>query len=1084
MDLEEEVNNQRIENIIKLVESGKIVLFLGAGASKCSGVPIGWDLVELLRDKFNFEYDTIDGNIQFPTFNTACKEIILQEKGSKLDIYEYLKKIFLSCDPTEYHKILTYYKWPVIYTTNYDNILENAFRKNKESNFTPRVIRHKRDNIKNDLETVNIIKLNGCAERDLSEEGHMLLLPDEIEESYLDHPQLFKTLQSYISTCTIVYIGYSFDDLIANVVVRNLKRLMKEENIPRSYAIFRDLSKLKTGFVNSLIKDNIYPVQSSFEDFCKSLESGARNFVIKKRNKDDIIQTLRLGSRTVKLSYEQKRFLEFKGLVLHEEILTENKDQIEEFFKGNVESWNHYTEERDFIRFFYRTTSIPIYLTDHQIQIKSGKGGLLYKLISNINVLDPNENKIFLIKGIPGIGKTVLAHRIALDFYKKGYPVFYISYPSRDTIYKLFQNLQNLFSNVIKESKTLLIIDNAGTIINNLTSLILASRQQSIPIMVIAIERENVWQSIKKDIKQRILEQTIEEVSSLNFEFETEKEKEKFLDHLIKLNVLEKGEEIDFENIEEESFFGILYSYIEGAKEGLKERIYTYVRDLEPKSQLAIKVISFFHQFNLEINMEYLLRFTQMTHIDLDDFLTREGGLILDGETKDESVVYSLKHRIISETVFEKGFDTENEKIKFIIDLLEASNKQTVYENDLVVNVAVNNLTPKRNFLNLKLPHILNIFKAINKYNPNSVTLHHLGLVNLRMKHFRDADEVFQNSDKLIDTDYYESRKENRENLYTSWGLLYIRMAENETESEKNRDLYFNMAEQKLSKAKLINPSVEHTFNVFALLWKRKAEKETFIDNKLFYLGLAIKLLDIGIHSISWLDSEDLENEKTEILYLLNDFSLKQIEGASYRLAQKRKSSNGFYYLIHKKIEIMNQKKAKNINLLKKLEKEILSLIEKSYSVSKNHECIVLHIFILRKYLPFEYEKSGYDLLVQWYNKTREDNLNNEYLLDLAFFHFKKEEFDDYWKIHEILRNRTLKHKDSRKIIKTTQGRFNGEVFIKNNLLKARITQKGFFTDVNFNSFKQMKTFKSGDSLDFQIGFCYKELRVVDVKLK
>lgn len=145
---------------------GKVILFLGAGASygakNASGQtpPLGKKLGERISDRF------LGGNYKdFPL--NQIGELAISE-SDLTTVQEYLREIFEGFEPTEAHRMMTTFRWECIATTNYDLIIEKAYRQNKEAVQIAVPFIENGDRVEDkmrDQRSMMLLKLHGCVTR-------------------------------------------------------------------------------------------------------------------------------------------------------------------------------------------------------------------------------------------------------------------------------------------------------------------------------------------------------------------------------------------------------------------------------------------------------------------------------------------------------------------------------------------------------------------------------------------------------------------------------------------------------------------------------------------------------------------------------------------------------------------------------------------------------------------------------------------------------------------------------------------------------------------------------------------------------
>src|SRR5689334_15120599 len=115
------------EFLITQVREGKIVLFLGSGASmdatdtKGKKPPSATSLADMLAHRF------LGGKYKgYPLNQIAEYAISESDLGT---VQAFIRDIFAPFEPSKAHELMTTFRWYGLATTNYDQIIEKAYSK-------------------------------------------------------------------------------------------------------------------------------------------------------------------------------------------------------------------------------------------------------------------------------------------------------------------------------------------------------------------------------------------------------------------------------------------------------------------------------------------------------------------------------------------------------------------------------------------------------------------------------------------------------------------------------------------------------------------------------------------------------------------------------------------------------------------------------------------------------------------------------------------------------------------------------------------------------------------------------------------
>ena len=122
----QEMTDSETENslreIISQIDQGKVVLFLGAGASHVAGGPSGQKLTQMIKSNF----PKIDQGQN--DFIEVCQDVVDTPPYDKNKLDEFVREKLLSLQPSSSHRAMTKYDWAAIFTTNFDDLVEVAYR--------------------------------------------------------------------------------------------------------------------------------------------------------------------------------------------------------------------------------------------------------------------------------------------------------------------------------------------------------------------------------------------------------------------------------------------------------------------------------------------------------------------------------------------------------------------------------------------------------------------------------------------------------------------------------------------------------------------------------------------------------------------------------------------------------------------------------------------------------------------------------------------------------------------------------------------------------------------------------------------
>lgn len=227
---------QMVRHFTKELESGDAALFIGAGLSKASGF-VDWK--ELMRDVAN----ELGLDVERESDLIAVAQYHVNKLGGRSGINQLLIDEFTKdATLTENHRLIATLPVRTIWTTNYDDLLERAYR---ESQRRPDV-KTTSTNLAQTMpqRDVVIYKMHG----DSAQPQDAVLTKDDYE-TYQDKREVFSTaLKGDLVERTFLFLGFSFTDPNIDYILSRIRGLLGQ-NQRRHYCVMKwpDPPKHNTG---------------------------------------------------------------------------------------------------------------------------------------------------------------------------------------------------------------------------------------------------------------------------------------------------------------------------------------------------------------------------------------------------------------------------------------------------------------------------------------------------------------------------------------------------------------------------------------------------------------------------------------------------------------------------------------------------------------------------------------------------------------------------------------------------------------------------------------------------------------------
>ena len=944
-------------NIREKVQQGNVVLFLGAGASHAAGGPTGKKLTEMIKEQFPESNQSLDNLID------VCQDVIDTPPYNRNELEEFIRKKLSPLQPTDGHKNITKFDWAAIFTTNFDDIIELAYRLSPQALKRHLAVYSDKFQVNPaDRSKVYIFKLMGSITALEGESGQMVLSRADYNRALKRREKYFELLFDFVKTGTMIFIGYSFGDRLVLDIMDELLEMYGKDRLPWSYALLDkfDLDD-KTAYMFSSRK--IIPVKCGFENFFTYLDEKIK---VPIRVSKQVYFKLR--GFNLAISEGEARNLGEYFEILNEEKINQDPGKKDEFFMGINKSWGGFKEGWDFKRDVYLFPEFKRTIEENII-----KGCIKDRVFQELRKYDSKDNKVILIKGMAGVGKTLMLRRLAYDIYTSGEaPVIFV-YPARTTFdYKslsgFIENLNNQLDQKVSERtpplKPLIIFDDAASMIRHVNRIkdYLASRGK--PALVVAAERTGEWSLRWQEFPFKLLEDNIYEID----ENLTEKEKGEIIDHLYKLGYIETKGIFWNDIIEksfERSFFATIYTLVHPSRKPLNEIIKDQYKNLTDLTQKAFRNICIFHQFNLPMNLELLVRALRRSYNDFySEVIEKDAAkVIFKEEMEEESIVYRTHHRIIAEKTTKLFFsDPETQKNIFLEILGEAvlSNRK---EREICEKLLVEHIGPCARNKILSYDQQREIFRIICEKNPIRSLMHHWGILETDDHNYKEAEQLLQKALDLPREDIESYRGESDQTIMTSLGNLYSHwgiesLKEGETKKAK---ACFKKAEYYFLSSRHGEFPNAHAYHAHALMSFLRGNEATEDSEKLFHYAEALQVLAMAKDNLNDDDLQPIFELEIKTWNKIGDEA--KVTQSIEILKDKFETARGYYLSAELK---WRKARGKEAGERRKLSQSALRDIEEGLKYFPNDEqCHRLRAKLLKELDPSNLT-NYYDVLKHW----------------------------------------------------------------------------------------------------------------------
>ncbi len=253
------MGSTEMNHLYKSIAEGKVILFLGAGASLTENKGyLSKHLIQYYRDLRNISY--------LPQNND-----IVDFVDKVFSLPEYDRNDFdfqISCwlrdnlKPEDYHKDALSLPWLSIFTTNVDTLIENIIHSNNlEDSYE--IIRNIKE-LNYSMSTgdkCKVIKLHGCIS-DISK-YKLLFSSADFDRNEKYYNRIFSIIQEQSNDVDILFIGYSFNDKFGNLFLNKFDDKMKG----RKYYVVDPYIADDEFNLKYYCSKNITPIKTDYQGF-------------------------------------------------------------------------------------------------------------------------------------------------------------------------------------------------------------------------------------------------------------------------------------------------------------------------------------------------------------------------------------------------------------------------------------------------------------------------------------------------------------------------------------------------------------------------------------------------------------------------------------------------------------------------------------------------------------------------------------------------------------------------------------------------------------------------------------------------
>ena len=1060
-----------VAELLTKIHQKKVVLFIGNGASVDAGGPKTKELVTTIKNAFpQADYRGND-------FIQTCTDVLETTLTSRRELEDIVKKQLFDLKPSSFHMELPVWVWRAVFTTNYDDLIEQGYRAVGRRVQSLDTIFSDRDPISvNDMERLKLFKLMGCIVSQ-HPDNRLILTQADYNAVLRSRLVVFRTLSDFMQDGTILYVGYSFQDSLLIDIMEDLHSQMKDA-FPYSYGLFPDLDPQSVQAVK-LRERRITPLKRTAKELAHILKTGVQpklipiadrpgaTIVVKRQNKVIPHQDMRMYLRSFDFLFEERLAA----------LQTDDIETRRDFFRGALTDWTGFVKGWDFVRVEYDK--------------------IAERAKTELDRLDVTENKSILLLGPAGAGKTWMLRRLALDAYRVwGNPVIILRPYYEDIDLKLLASLCEEFSYLegVRKSKfggvrarVLIVIENASSHVTDFKTIPTFMKSRGIPVLVFGSARDNEWQIACENLGEQA---AYHDHYALDDNFESAEERNQFANHLLRLGIVDGNPspaeisnliEKDYQN----SFFSSVYSLIEPARPLLENKIKEEYNNLPPLARNAYLLVASFYQYALPMPIALLVRALGCSYTQFIEqiFETEAKKIICSVEAPLEGQYLGTRLRIIAEKLIEKEVPNLGQLTEVLKQILRNVNPRNIDEAQICRMLLIKHLGPNGTDRRFSVEQIRDLFKtAVDEGKlEDAAILHHFGLFESDFGKHEEAMILVGRALKVLESRPVSvfMRSERVENIYNTLGLIQMRKAE-EAESKSDvssAESLYAAATDYFSKAKGGELQTPHPYHCESRMYYYRAQRTVDPSSKVILLSRALEVI---YEAEDNLPDESLPR-LLELCALIRDAllgmpNLDQVVTGLERTPGLELSAS----LVKAKLTMLNRDSPRQDR------ERALDILKHVVPENANNTELLRSYYRLHKNL-YPDDRRGLYVILNMRYEIPSERRNFSLLYDLGVLSFSFEEYQKSIDCFGTLEKLSQGHPNRYGILDRgidkngTIRRFQGTVVGIDSRSMGHVDLPELRRRVPFIPFAQRFTPQLGDNVTYEIGFNYRGWLAVDL---
>ena len=452
------------KGLIEDMKAGRVILFLGAGASVGSvdpegnGPPLGDELRDLLVTEY-LGPSFADRSL------AAVAELAISEK-SLPQVQDFIAAQFKNLSPAAFHTNIASFKWRAIATTNFDLVIEKAYQDYEKplQDLVPIVSNEDRvdEKLQNDGQLA-YLKLHGCVRITHREELPLILTVDQYATYRENREYVFQRFEGWAREYPVVFVGYRIEDVNIREILLRLSQSIASR--PRYFLVTSGLTEVDARFWEA---KKVTALPGTLEEFVDALS-------------DCIPASIRPLLKLVEADQPVR-----KHFIVRDEVppsITAMLEHDVEYVHSGMPN------ESGTPPAFYSGFGLGWYPIRAKLDVRRRlTDTLLMDVIARPEEDRPSIAELYVIKAPAGAGKSIVLRRLAWEAATEADVISLYVRPYSAVSYDDLEEL-----NRVTGRRIFVHWDNPAINVARIQRLMNHAQQKELPITVIVAERTNEW---------------------------------------------------------------------------------------------------------------------------------------------------------------------------------------------------------------------------------------------------------------------------------------------------------------------------------------------------------------------------------------------------------------------------------------------------------------------------------------------------------------------------------------------------------------------------------------------------------------